>query len=186
MDLNSLRNVHLVGGTALALQLGHRISVDLDLFGSTLPDKEQFLNEIQLDVAPISSRDYFYAFNIQGVKVDILKFPYLLTRPVLVVDGIRMASLEDIAAMKIIAISNRGSKKDFFDLAVLLDHFNLKQILSFYETMCGREMPSYVLQAVCFFEDAELEVDPRMLTKISWEETKKKITSAVQKEYGTK
>ncbi len=114
MGLPSLAEMNLVGGTALALQLGHRISVDIDLFGDTLPDKIQFLNELDEKVQPMAEQDYYYAFLIREVKVDILKFPYPLIRPVIEIEGVSMTSLPDIAAMKIIAVANRGSKKDFF------------------------------------------------------------------------
>jgi hypothetical protein len=186
MTLPSLEKLNLVGGTSLALQLGHRISIDLDLFGLELPDKEHFLNEVGLYSEPISVQDYFFAYRIEGVKVDILKFPYPLIRPVLIDEGVRLASLEDIAAMKLIAVSNRGSKKDFFDLAVLLDHFDLREMLAFYEEKCGRELPTYVLRSLCFFEDAEQDAHPEMLIKLSWDAVKNKIEIAVKNLFDSK
>ena len=65
MALPSLRNMNLVGGTALALQLGHRISIDIDLFGEELPDREQFMIELSEEANPLSNQDYFFAFEDQ-------------------------------------------------------------------------------------------------------------------------
>jgi hypothetical protein len=65
-----------------ALQLGHRISVDLDLFGLELPDRNQFLLELNEEAKPLSNQDYFYAFEIGGVKIDVLRFHYPLIRQI--------------------------------------------------------------------------------------------------------
>ena len=183
MELPSLRSMNLVGGTALALQLGHRISIDLDLFGEELPDRDQFLAEINEEANPLSNQDYFFAFEVRGVKVDVLRFPYPLIRPVIETEGMRMASLEDIAAMKIIAVANRGSKKDFFDIAVLLQHFSMSEMLEFHREKTKKDLPFYVLKSLCFFEDAEHDFDPEMMIDLSWEEVKSVIRKAVEEVY---
>ena len=183
MELPSLRSMNLVGGTALALQLGHRISIDLDLFGEELPDRDQFLAEINEEANPLSNQDYFFAFEVRGVKVDVLRFPYPLIRPVIETEGLRMASLEDIAAMKIIAVANRGSKKDFFDIAVLLQHFSMSEMLEFHREKTKKDLPFYVLKSLCFFEDAEHDFDPEMMIDLSWEEVKSVIRKAVEEVY---
>lgn len=183
MTLSSLGNMNLVGGTALALQLGHRISIDLDLFGEELPDREQFLNELNEAANPLSSQDYFFAFEVRGVKVDVLRFPYPLIRPVIETEGIRMASLEDIAAMKIIAVANRGSKKDFFDIAVLLQHFSMHEMLEFHKEKTKKELPFYVLKSLCFFDDAEHDFDPEMMIDLSWDGVKSAVRKAVEEVY---
>lgn len=183
MQLESLKKTYLVGGTALALQIGHRLSIDLDLFSDELPDKQEFLNELGIEVEQISSQSYYYALMIEGVKVDILKFPYGLTMPMLILDNIRMASLEDIAAMKIISISNRGAKKDFIDLSFLLDRFTLSQIFQVYVQKTGRDLPFYVLRGLSFFDDAEEDVTPTMLIPRSWESVKESIINAIHKYY---
>ncbi|MCB9232086.1 MAG: nucleotidyl transferase AbiEii/AbiGii toxin family protein [Bacteroidia bacterium] len=183
MELPSLAEMNLVGGTALALQLGHRISIDLDLFGSELPDKNQFLSELNEPVQPLSDQDYFYAFKVRDIKVDVLRFPYPLIRPIVEMEGIRMASLEDVAAMKIIAVSNRGSKKDFFDIAVLLKQFSLNEILDFFKEKTKKELPFYVLKSLCYFDDAETEFDPEVLIDLTWEDVKSKVVAAVENIY---
>ena len=183
MQLNTLKNTYLVGGTALALQLGHRLSIDLDLFSDELPDKDLFLGELDIYTEQISAQAHYYTFLIKNVKVDILKFPYPLITPMVVTDQIRMASLIDIAAMKIISISNRGAKKDFYDLSFLLDQFSIKEMLELYERKTGKEIPFYILRSLVFFEDAEGDADQVMIIRRSWEEVKTIIEQAVTTYY---
>lgn len=180
MAMPSLSGTNLVGGTALALQLGHRLSVDLDLFGEELPDRNRVISELEEEAKPLSHQDYFYAFEIRDVKVDILRFPYPLIRPIIEEEGIRMASLEDIAAMKIIAVANRGSKKDFFDIAILLQHFSLPEMLSFHQEKTKTELPFYVLKSLCYFDDAESDFDPTVLVDLSWDKVKQVVEKAVE------
>ncbi len=131
-EFSSLR---LVGGTALALQLGHRESVDIDLFGRLDVTDEQLKNKLASfgTIEEINISLSIKQFFVNNVKVDIVNYRYLWLDPVHEVEGIRMASLSDIAAMKISAITQRGSKKDFIDLYFLLQHFTMMKVMSFYK-----------------------------------------------------
>jgi predicted nucleotidyltransferase component of viral defense system len=111
-------NYNLVGGTALALQLGHRNSVDIDLFGNYDIDADLFTNKISEfgSVTTTQSSKNILITKINEIKVDFVNYKYPLLSDDLLVDGIRMLSAKDIAAMKLNAIVGRGSKKDFIDL----------------------------------------------------------------------
>ncbi len=172
----------LVGGTALALQLGHRKSVDLDIFGNIEATPEEIsalyssIGETQVLAASKSIR----VFSVDGVKVDAVNFSYpWLDQPV-VFDEVRLASLRDIAAMKVAAIINRGTKKDFIDLYFLLKHFSLKEILDLYSEKYDDGSMFVALKSIAYFEDAESDPMPYMLDDISWEDVKFFIKSAIQ------
>ena len=111
LALPELSEMRLVGGTALALQLGHRTSVDLDLFGpwdTRLPLNAVLSSCGQVDDQGGSERIRFFA--IDGVKVDCVNYPYPWLEPPVFGDGLRLASVSDIAAMKLAAATNRGTR----------------------------------------------------------------------------
>jgi predicted nucleotidyltransferase component of viral defense system len=119
--------LRLVGGTSLALQIGHRTSIDLDLFGYL--DADEFvvtnaLNKIG-DVTILKRSENINIYIINGIKVDIVNYPYSWLLDTLVEDNLKLARIEDIAAMKLAAITNRGTKKDFIDLFFLLKQYSL-------------------------------------------------------------
>jgi predicted nucleotidyltransferase component of viral defense system len=174
-DLSGLR---LVGGTALALQIGHRISVDLDLFGEVEFDSQVFnsFSEVHL----IKKSQNINIFEINGVKVDIVNYRYTWLEEELQIENIRLAGLKDIAAMKIAAVTGRGSKKDFIDLYFLLKKFSFQEIISFYEEKYDDASIYLALKSLLYFEDADKEPPLNMLIEIPWEEVKKAITKQVK------
>jgi predicted nucleotidyltransferase component of viral defense system len=117
----------------------------------------------------------------EGVKIDVLKYPYTLLNMPLEIDGIRLVSQADIAAMKLSAISSRGAKKDFIDLFFLLQTFTLPEMLEFYTLKFGIHEHFHVLRSLTYFEDAELEATPKMLKRVSWPKVKKAIEKEVRK-----
>lgn len=131
-----MQDFALVGGTALSLKFGHRISVDLDLFSQQKLDItkinsklfSEFDKNFKMKIQTLNSVICF----INDVKIDLVHYPHHLIKPIEIIDGIRMYSSEDIAAMKINAILGRGAKKDFWDLVELLKYFSLKQIVEFH------------------------------------------------------
>ena len=129
--LELLKECRLVGGTALALQLGHRRSVDLDFFGTVpqTPDELQDLLRENHDVTIVKESKNIHIYLIDGVKVDIVNYKYDWIDTPVEEDGIRLADVKDIAAMKVAAIIGRGTKKDFIDMNRLLQIFSLKEIL---------------------------------------------------------
>jgi len=179
-----LANIRLVGGTALALLLGHRLSIDLDFFGQVEGDTEMIANYLMrdgFDVNIRSNQKNIHIFTINGVKTDIVNYPYSWIDDLIEEDGIRLGGLKDIAAMKIAAITNRGSKKDFIDVYFLLNHFSLKEIMTLYL----KKYPSATLfisyKSLLYFADAENQLMPEMLISTSWEDVKEKIITEVKK-----
>lgn len=176
-------DLRLVGGTALALQYGHRNSVDLDFFG-TLDDEVLNLHEVLNSIGRyevIKETAHIRVYILEGVKIDFVdysQYPWI-DAPVME-DGLRLASPRDIAAMKINAIEGRGSRKDFIDIYFLLQHYSLNEILGFYQ----QKYPNYsifrALKSLSFFADAEAQLMPIMYSSISWEEMKQQVLLAVR------
>ena len=179
-----LQGCRLVGGTALALQYGHRSSVDLDMFGD-VPDDDQALLEILDGFGKVQGQKtskYIKTFVIDNIKVDFVNYShYPWIDGVVAEDGLRLASPKDIAAMKIGAIEGRGSKKDFFDLYFLLQHYTLEEILGFYLQKYPQYSMFRVRMSLIYFEDAENQDDPKLFEKVDWETVKATIAEAVRK-----
>lgn len=173
----------LVGGTALALQLGHRKSIDLDMFG-TIDYSPEEIHEAckeagELEISKTSRNINIYW--VDGIKVDCVNYPYAWLDECKVIDGIRLASVNDIAAMKISAIINRGTKKDFIDLHFLLKEMSLNKILDLYDQKYPDGSRFIALKSLTYFEDAESDPMPYMFSDITWEEVKVSIIDKVRK-----
>lgn len=176
-----LSETRLVGGTALALQYGHRMSVDLDFFGSI--DSDAVDLKLQLremgKLSVIKESKNINIFLLDGIKIDIINYPYSWIDDAVKEDNIVLASPQDIAAMKINAIEGRGSKKDFIDIYFLLQHYSIHDILGFY----AKKYPEYsifrALMSMTYFEDAENQFMPRMFVNIDWEEIKETLRKEV-------
>lgn len=182
-SLYIFKNSRLVGGTALALQLGHRKSVDLDLFG-TIEITPEEIQEVcrkagELEISKVSRN--INIFWIDGIKVDCVNYPYGWLDECRVLDGIRLASVNDIAAMKISAIINRGTKKDFIDLYFLLQEMSLNHILDLYDQKYPDGSRFIAIKSLTYFEDAESDPMPYMFSDITWEEVKVSIIDEVRK-----
>ena len=182
--LPELKNFYLVGGTALALRFGHRVSVDLDLFGHDLVQDEiteVLTNEFKTDFVYEQSPNKWAIFCfIHNVKVDLIKYQHPLIFPIETNENIKIASSLDIAAMKINAILGRATKKDFWDIFELLQHFTLEEIIDAHQKKYPNQMLLISIpQALSYFEDAEDSEKPICLKKRSWEEIKEGIQKAV-------
>lgn len=171
-------DAYLAGGTACALQLGHRVSLDLDFFTHKEFNTKAVLK--QLGELPGFKLSETAKWTILGsfpkVKFSYFYYPYPLTGKTTAFLNIRLASLEDIAAMKIDAICSRGTKRDFIDLYFLTQkRFSLDKILKFYDKKYGRLSNNiyHILKSLNYFIDAESQKLPKMLIPISWEEIKK-------------
>jgi len=129
-----LAKTRLVGETALALQIGHRKSIDLDFFGELDFEIQELIDSIKefADLTILSESKNIHIYSIDGIKVDFVNYKYPWIDDAICEDGILLAGIKDIAAMKISAIIGRGTKKDFIDIAFLLQKFSLKDILDFY------------------------------------------------------
>ncbi|MBU4332533.1 nucleotidyl transferase AbiEii/AbiGii toxin family protein [Patescibacteria group bacterium] len=153
---------YLAGGTALALQIGHRTSVDFDFYKETkirplilLSEfKKNFINT-KIKITEATSSDFRTV--IRNVDLTAFYYPYPLIRDFVKFSDINLASVEDITAMKIIAIVQRGRQRDFFDIYYLLKRYTLGQILEFVQ----EKHPEYdiytCLRALIYFQDADGE-----------------------------
>lgn len=179
-NLPVLKNTRLVGGTALALRIGHRRSIDIDLFGELnveLDELNQELNKAGV-LKQIKQSPNIQIYILDNVKVDIVNYTYPWIDELLFEDGIRIAGLGDIAAMKVSAITGRGSRKDFIDFYFLLQQFSLKEILNFYSRKYKDGSQFLALKSLVYFEDAEEDPMPDMLIPVNWQEVKRRITAS--------
>lgn len=179
-----LADTRLVGGTALALQLGHRISVDLDIFGkwNYAEDLSRAFSAIgkteKESGTPDGKMAFFY---IDGVKVDCVSYAmYKWLEPPIETEGVRLAGVRDIAAMKVNAITNRGTRKDFVDMARLLADYSLEDIFAWYREKYPTANPALAMRSMSYFIDAETMPMPKMLIPFDWEEAKDSIRAAVR------
>ncbi len=175
--IDEFSKLRLVGGTALSLQIGHRISVDLDLFGEVEFDSQIFNDFTK--VQAIKKSTNINIFEINDVKVDIVNYTYPWLESELNIDNIRLASLKDIAAMKIAAVTGRGSKKDFVDLFFLLKEFSFGKIIDFYKQKYSDASIYLALKSLVYFDDADNDPPLNMLKDIPWQSIKEKIRKEV-------
>lgn len=174
-----LQGFVLVGGTSLALQIGHRISVDLDLF----TEKEFEADELReyLERNYHLQTDYL-AFatvkgEVEGVQVDCIAHAYSWLKPFVLEEGVRLASLEDICAMKLNAIAGNGTRiKDFVDVAYLSSMFSLEQMLKFYEEKYHAN-PLMPLKGIVYFADINKNAPVKMADgkPLDWKSIEKRL-----------
>ena len=184
MSRTYLDQFSLVGGTALALQIGHRFSVDLDLFTTEPFIKEDLIEDLKLDYqvsVESESRNIVITY-INDVKVDFVKVPYPRIFPILNIEGIRLLDMRDIAPMKLSAVTQRGSKKDFYDLYFLLKKMTLEEMLNLYLNKFQNQTVFHVVKSLTYFDDAEKFPDPIVFDKkLTWNKIKNKIHDVVIK-----
>lgn len=184
-QVTELKKFSLVGGTALALYYGHRSSVDLDFFSP-----KDFSNDSIIKILEKKFKGFVYrnANNpigvfgfIDDIKVDFVKHHHhVMIEKSYEEDGLRLFSKPDIIAMKISAILRRAVKKDFFDLAEILQHYSVKDIIAFHDKKYPtQQLLISIPQAISFFDDAEESEDPISLKGQTWESVKKFIQKKV-------
>jgi len=173
-----LRPFYLAGGTGAALQLGHRLSVDLDFFSSATFDPQRLASDVAghgrfagVEISPGTIHGIF-----EGVRLGFLHYPYPQLDQSIHDLGIDIASPRDIACMKIEAVAGRGSRRDFIDLYLLCQRVNpLFQLLHDFERKYrGIDYNKvHILKSLCYFEEAEREPIPKMLIPLAWEDVKR-------------
>jgi len=181
------RSFYLGGGTAIALQLGHRRSIDFDWFRQDpIPDPLALSREIQDRGLPFvtgwTETNTLYG-SIRGVRLSFFQFRYPLLDPVVPWQELdcQLAPLRDLACMKLSAIAQRGSRKDFVDLFALGRHgFSLADMLRWYNEKFEVRDVGHLLYALVYFDDAEAERMPAMISKMSWREIKRTIQAWVK------
>jgi len=178
---------YLAGGTALALQAGHRQSVDLDFF---TPEKTfapvSVVTHFPLDVwqAEIVKAGTIYGI-IKGAKVSFIAYPFFVpVVPKLKYQSVEVLDKDDIAVMKIIAISQRGRKRDFLDLFWYVK--NVNPIVSVIKKL-PRQYPTvahdfhHIIKSLTYFADAEADPMPEIFFKATWFEVKKFFQTEIKK-----
>ena len=171
MAMPLLDQFYLVGGTALALQMGHRLSIDLDLFTTEPFVKSDLLDLLNAKFRVIleSEGTNMLITNINEVKVDFVKMGYPLLFLPFIEEDIRMLDIRDIAPMKLKAIVQRGSKKDFFDVYFLLSRLSLGEILGLFSEKFKQQEMFHVVKSLTYFEDADHLADTVVFEKnVTW------------------
>jgi Nucleotidyl transferase AbiEii toxin, Type IV TA system len=186
MEMPELQDFGLVGGTALSLLYGHRMSIDLDLFSNKPFENTDIVFALErnfglsFDNRSTNPRFGIFGF-IDEVKIDIVRHPHPLIRPELTLEGVRMFSAEDIVAMKVQAILGRGKKKDFWDVAELLNHYSIEDFINFHkEKYSTQNLFITVPHALTYFADADESEDPICLKSQNWDSVKSFISAKVR------
>ena len=184
-QLPALRSFYLGGRTGLALHLGHRRSDDLDLFSarSFRPD----LLARRLATISVPERLAFGEGSLEcwmgRYRVQFLQYPYRLLRTLHRTKYGPLADPLDLALMKLVAISQRGSRRDFVDLACFLrqhPQIPLGELLEFLPRKYGKINRAHHVRALAYFADAESEPMPRMRWSLQWSEVKRQLENAVR------
>jgi len=194
MEMKTIKTHRLVGGTALALQIGHRISVDIDLFS----DQKNNYDEIQQELFEKFGKQFEKARNINSplgkgvavflnnIKTDILDWNTKFIRPPFIDSTIRMASREDIIAMKFNTFLcspeyARYEKKDYIDIANLMKEFTLERMINLYQEKYPNESMSarLMIEGLQLNEMADKKIMPKMLTSETWADVKKQIEKSI-------
>lgn len=126
-----------------------------------------------------NSLSLFIKLQDEEIKVDFIRHNYPLLSPLSLVEGIRFFSLEDIAAMKLNAIANRGARKDLYDIHALLKVFSLGDLLGFFEQKYEQLNSFTVVKSLVYFADAELEPEPVSLEPLAWDDIKVDLANKI-------
>lgn len=194
MSINEFNRFRLVGGTALSLQLGHRESVDIDLFtdaeyGSIdfsqleeiLQSNFTYIDSFQSNIVGLGKSFFIGNTSKELIKLDLF-YTDKYVFPLIETDGVRQASIEEIAAMKLDVIGSGGRKKDFWDIHELLEQFSIDEMINFYfkrypYNYSRKELTSALLN----FDYAENDFTPICLKDKIWEIIKLDIEEAIKK-----
>ncbi len=193
LDFLSLQNWlkeskwYLAGGTALALSAGHRKSLDLDFFNTQKDiDNDNLLNNFLENKewkTDLNKKNTIYG-ELSGAKVSFIAYPFFVPKQnYLCYGSVKVLDPKDIAVMKIIAISQRGKKRDFFDLFWLAHNIEpLENIILKLKEQYPFVAHDYhhILKSLVYFEDAETDPDPEIYFKANWKEVKKFFTKEIQ------
>jgi hypothetical protein len=179
-----LKNFHLAGGTSLALQIGHRKSIDLDFFSlydfetSNLQEFLENKYHFKTDYISINT----LKGNIQNIKIDFISHKYQLVKPIIEPENTRLYSIEDIAAMKLNAIAGNGTRsKDFIDIYFILKNNSLLELLGAYKKKYNSRNLLHVVKSLNYFEDIKTDDWPEMILekKLKLSKIKKVISEHI-------
>jgi predicted nucleotidyltransferase component of viral defense system len=183
--LEDIKSFYLAGGTALAIYLGHRESIDLDFFSPEKFSVRELKNRLSLIGA--LKVDYEDEDTLNGtlddVKISFFSYGYPQISDQVPFEDVFLASEADIAAMKIDTISSRGGKKDFVDIYFLLKKYSLPELLTFFEEKYKNIQYNklHILKSLSYFSDADNDPDPLMLVEFDWEKIKSFLENEIKK-----
>ncbi len=180
-----MTSFYLAGGTAVALHLGHRQSVDLDFFSST-PFSTQTLRQQVMQCGDFRLEQEGPGTlhgMLCGAKVSFLEYPYPCLEPPVLHDGLHIASLQDLACMKLDTIGSRGKKRDFIDLhAILATGVTLPTVFQWFATkyQALQYNQMHLIKSLTYFQDAEFDPSPVLLHPVEWIDIKQYFQHAVR------
>ncbi len=174
-------NFALAGGTSIALQLGHRTSIDLDIFTSKNFNPKELETivsshpEIAFDFVN-SNRTMLFGY-VNKIKCDFVLEPSILLQPFIGYENVNYFHLQDIAAMKMHTICGRGKRKDFFDIYVLIENFGWPAMLEWFVKKYDDSQLYFLWRSITYFDDADEDVEITGLPPYTkkWEEIKEFI-----------
>lgn len=178
---------YLAGGTALALRLGHRLSVDLDFFSATDEVTQKTRQEILAALAPLSPQaledvDGNLLLEVAGLHAGFFGYGYPLLEPTDSVENVAIASLTDVGLMKLDALISRGSRKDFYDLYFIAQQLPIPTLLQLGQTKYpyARDFEVMAVESLVLFENADRDIQPTMLVAVPWEQVRQFFITQAQ------
>jgi hypothetical protein len=190
VSLPELKQFRLVGGTALSLLMGHRKSIDLDLFTDQPFEKEVLIPALEDAFGKLITTNerskHIYQCIIRDVKVDFVSVKDPFLNPIQIIDGIPFADNKDLIALKLNAVKGRGAKKDFWDIAKLLQSYSMDDLFQFYHDRYNYDDTFALIRSIVYFIDAEDNPDPVSLDGATWAEVKETIIKGFDDYYKKK
>lgn len=180
-EVDFLKPFYLSGGTALALQLGHRESENLDFFSQKIFDPQKFQQNLLTigELSGVEMSEGMLNYFFQEAQLQFLHYPYKLLEATVDWRGLALSSVVDIACTKLVIISTRGSKKDFVDLFFILKEYSLdelfRNVARKYKEINHNQ--THILKSLVYFKEAESQPMPRMHKEVIWDEVKAEVIS---------
>jgi predicted nucleotidyltransferase component of viral defense system len=178
---------YLAGGTALALRLGHRRSVDLDFFSNTDEVGQKTRREILNALSPLGPQaledvEGNLLLVLRDMHVGFFGYSYPLLAPTESVEGVTLAGMVDIGLMKLDALISRGSRKDFYDLYFILQQMPLTELLTLGRTKYpyARDFELMAVESLVLFDNADRDLQPQLLTDVTWDQVKRFFVTEAQ------
>jgi hypothetical protein len=164
---------YLAGGLAVALQLGHRASADFDWFTANTISPEKLLSDIKATgfrIAVRQNEEGTFLGQVEGIEYSVFRYRYETAFPGREIEGCRVASLEDVGAMKLAAICQRSVKRDYVDLHAILTAggLNVRDLVDAWNRKYPGKDVAFALRALVYFRDVDKARMPDMFAKTTW------------------
>jgi hypothetical protein len=175
-DAGIVDRFYLAGGMGLALQFGHRLSIDLDFFAKEQFDEDRLLQRVQGlgEFSLVAKAPYTLHATLGPTKISFLGYAYPMLFSTGSFEGVAVAAPREIACMKLTAIASRGTKRDFVDLYLCARQFGLQELLHLFGRKYAeaRYSKPHLLKSLVYFADAEKDPMPQMLVPLEWDAVK--------------